>query len=212
MIPGIDGVINDADWLVREAVDREEDSQLRERYILAWKDINGSTKYAYESWARSVPGVVAVKIMDLHPRGQGTVDVVIKGSAGLPTQELIDDVTLVVEENRPINDDARVLSPDPVNVVIEAELVLVSGTAEIILSTVRNRISALFTDPAGLPDVTPLQIGEDLPLDRLTHLIMAVPGIKKINFVLPAGDIQVTESGLAVLQSITLTFSWAGEA
>lgn len=210
IIPGIDAVSNDEDWLTREAVDREEDEQLRERYVLAWQEVNGATKYAYESWARSVSGVIAAKVMDLHPRGQGTVDVLIKGSAGIPTQELIDEVGEVVEENRPINDDAKVLSPDTVPVVITGELVLVSGTPENILTKAEERIQALFLDPAVLDDVIPLTIGEDLTLDRLTHLCMAVSGIKKINWGL-SEDIQVPETGLAVLSSVDLTYTWTDE-
>ncbi|MCG8643352.1 MAG: baseplate J/gp47 family protein [Desulfobacterales bacterium] len=211
VIPGVDAVENPADWLTREAVDNEKNDRLKERYELAWKDINGSTKYAYESWARSVSGVVSAKILDRHPRGQGTVDVVIKGTAGLPTVELIDEVVAVVEENRPVNDDARVLSPEPVNITITAELVLFSGTPDVILATVENRIHAIFTDPSVLPDVAPIKIGEDLTLDRLRHVIMAVGGIKKINWTSPSGDTPVPDTGLAVLEGINLNYVWADE-
>jgi len=210
VIPGIDAVSNDEDWLTREAVDREKDEELRKRYVLAWQEVNGATKYAYESWARSVSGVIAVKVMDLHPRGQGTVDVLIKGSSGIPTQELIDKVKEVVEENRPINDDVKVLPPDPVPVVITGELVLVSGSPEIILTDAEQRIRALFTDPPVLDDVRPLTIGEDITIDLLTHLCMAIPGIKKINWSL-SGDIHVPETGLAVLSSIKFTYIFADE-
>jgi len=210
VIPGIDTVSNGDDWLTREAVDKEEDEPLRERYVLAWKDVNGSTKYAYESWARSVSGVVSVKVMDQHPRGQGTVDVIVKGAAGIPSQELIDAVFKVTESNRPINDDVKVVSPVPVNAAIDGELVLVSGTPEIILAGVENRIQALFQDPPVLAGVDPLEISEDLTIDRLTHVAMAVPGIKKINWGM-AGDIQVPDNGLAILQSLNLTTTWAEE-
>jgi hypothetical protein len=47
-------------------------------------------------------------------------------------------------------------------------------------------------------------------LDRLTHLAMAVKGIKKINWGMSI-DIQVPETGLAVLGGINLTYAWAGE-
>ena len=211
VIPGVDMVENPDGWLTREAVDNEKNDRLKERYELAWKDINGSTKYAYESWARSVSGVVAAKILDRHPRGQGTVDLVIKGTAGLPTAELIDEVAAVVEANRPVNDDAGVLSPDPVNITITAELVLFSGTPDVILATVENRIHAIFTDPSVLPDVDPIGIGEDLTIDRLTHVIMAVGGIKKINWTFPSGDTPVPDTGLAVLEGINLSYVWAGE-
>jgi uncharacterized phage protein gp47/JayE len=211
VISGIDTVSNGDDWLTREAVDKEEDEPLRERYELAWKDVNGNTKYAYESWARSVSGVVAVKVMDQHPRGQGTVDVILKGSAGIPTQELIDEVFAVIESKRPMNDGAKVLAPDPLNATISGELVLVSGTPETIKADVENRIYALFQDPPRMNDVAPLEISEDLTIDRLTHLAMAVPGIKKINWSMD-GDIQVPDTGLAVLDAVNLTTTWAGEA
>jgi uncharacterized phage protein gp47/JayE len=210
VIPGIDAVSNDADWLSREAVDQENDDPLRERYALAWQESNGVTKYAYESWARSVSGVVAVKVMDQHPRGQGTVDVIIKGSAGIPTQELLDEVGAAIALKRPLNDDAKVLSPVPVEVSITGELVLVSGTPDNILAEVEERIRALFQDPPVLDNVAPLEIAEDLTLDRLTHLAMAVKGIKKINWGMSI-DIQVPETGLAVLGGINLTYAWAGE-
>lgn len=209
---GVDGVVNSDDWLTREAVDLEEDEPLRERYVLAWQGISGSTKHAYAYWARGVTGVVAVQIRDSHPRGQGTVDVVLKGSAGIPTQALISEVEKVVEENRPINDDALVTGPEPIEVTIDAEMVLVDGTPDIIKTEVNQRIVAMFTDPNVLDDISPLEIGEDLTLDRLRHVIMAVDGIKKINFAAPSEDLVVPENGLAVLESLILTHAWAGEA
>jgi phage-related baseplate assembly protein len=207
-IPGVDGVINDADSLVVEACDKELDGPLQERYVLAWKNVNGLTKYAYESWARSVPGVISARVMDLHPRGQGTVDVVVKGAAGIPTQELIDKVKEVIEVNRPINDDVKVKGPVPVNAFIEAELVLVSGTPEIILSTATTRINAMFEDPTVFPGIEPLQIGEDLTLDRLGFVLMGISGIKRIKWPEGAGDILVPPDGLAVLTGSRFTLSW----
>lgn len=210
VIDGIDAVTNTSDWLTREAIDKEEDDQLRERYVLAWQALNGVTAAAYKSWALGVDGVIAVTVMDQHPRGDGTVDVLIKGSAGLPTQALINEVAEVVELQRPINDDALVLGPTAVYVTVTGELVLVSGTADSIVSEATTRIQALFQDTAVLDDVTALEIGEDLPLDRLTHLVMAVTGVKKVNWGM--GDVEVAEDSLAVLESVDLTYIWADEA
>jgi uncharacterized phage protein gp47/JayE len=207
-IPGVDGVINDADSLMVEACDKELDGPLQERYVLAWQDVNGLTKYAYESWARSVPGVISARVMDLHPRGQGTVDVVVKGTAGLPTQELLDKVEVVIEANRPINDDVKVKGPVPVPAFIEAELVLISGTPEIILPQAAARISAMFEDPSILAGIEPLQIGEDLTLDRLGYVLMAISGVKRIKWPEGSGDILVPPDGLAVLTGSKFTLSW----
>lgn len=211
VIPGIDSVENRSDWLTSEGSDQEDDESLRERYFLAWLDVNGATKYAYESWARSVEGVISVKILDQHPRGQGTVDVIIRGTAGIPTQELLDAVDEVVQTNRPINDDVMVKGPTPVNVTIEAELELVSGDPDEIMSEAENRLQALFTKPPAIDDIEPLSMGTDLTIDRLTAVVMAIDGVKKITWTLPASDVQVDDDELAVLSSITLTYSWASE-
>lgn len=211
VIPGVDSVENRTGWLTSEGADQEDDEALRERYRLKWAENNGVTKYAYMSWALSVTGVIGTKILDQQPRGQGTVDVVIKGTAGIPTQQLIDDVTAALVDKIPINDDVQVIGPTPVNVDIDAELELVSGSPTAIINEVTTRLNALFEDPSSVSDVMPLQICEDLPMDRLVSVIMAVSGIKKINWTSPTADIQVNDDELAVLNSLNITSVWATE-
>ena len=89
VVPGVDAVENREGWITLEGSDQEGDDSLRERYALAWKVLNGCTKYAYEAWAREIVGVVQVKVRDQHPRGEGTLDVVIIGSAGAPSEALL---------------------------------------------------------------------------------------------------------------------------
>lgn len=216
-IDGIDTVENRADWLSSEGTDAELDPPLFERYTLAWQKLNGCTKHAYRAWALEVTGVVAAKVIDQHPRGQGTVDVVLKGSAGAPTQNLIDAVNAAIngtgndDEQHPINDDVLVKGPTLVPVDHEAELVLSHGDADEILATAANRYRALFEVNDTISDVETLQIGQDLPLDLQRHIYMAIDGIKQINISSPATDITVADDGLAVLQSYSLSFAWASE-
>jgi uncharacterized phage protein gp47/JayE len=210
-IVGVDAVENRSDWLTLEGSDEENDASLRERYALKWKDVNGATRSAYESWARSVTGVVAVTILDHHPRGQGTVDVVLKGAAGVPTDALIAAVDAVVQEMRPINDDVLVKGPTPVDVAVSAQLELVHGDPDGIMAEVENRLRAMFQDPSPVADVAPLQVGEDLTLDRMIHEIMAVSGVKRVIWVNPTADVATPADGLAVLTSVSLTTTWASE-
>jgi uncharacterized phage protein gp47/JayE len=210
-VPGIGSVENREDWLGEEGADEETDAQLHERYALAWLGNNGVTKYAYKSWALSVPGVIAVAVLDQHPRGQGTVDVVVKGSAGIPTDALVAKVEQAVAAHTPINDDWLVKAPVPVPVHIEAQLEFVSGEASSLLAQAEARIRAIFTDPALVEGIAPLQIGEDLTRDRLVGVLMAIPGIKRIIWTSPATDVAVPGNGLAVLESLTLTASEAVE-
>lgn len=210
-ISGVDAVENRSDWLDSEGADEESDEDLRERYVLAWMGVNGCTKYAYESWALSVTGVIAVRISDQHPRGQGTIDVILKGTAGIPTQDLVNAVGAVIEEQRPVNDDVLVKGPTAVNITINAQIELTHGTAADILAEAENRLNALFLDPSPVSDIFPLQIGQDVTIDLLVFVIMAIDGVKKINLTSPVADTQVNDDELAVLESITLTSIWATE-
>ncbi|MGE4297519.1 MAG: baseplate J/gp47 family protein [Desulfovibrionaceae bacterium] len=210
VIPGVEAVANAADWLSSEGADAETDDQLRERYGLRWQENNGCTKYAYQSWALGVTGVIAVRVLDQHPRGQGTVDVIVKGTAGIPTDALIEAVAAVVADNQPVNDDVEVRGPTAVSVSVEATLRITSGDAAAIVAEAEDRVRALFEDPTTVDGIDPLQVGDDLTLDRLVAAIMAVDGVKEIAWTTPAASVVVGDDGLAVLGSLSLTTEWAG--
>lgn len=211
-VSGITRITVKADWLTQEGADTEADHKLTPRIPLAWLGNNGVTKHAYESWVMPVTGVVACRVLDQHPRGQGTVDVIIKGTAGIPTTELLEAVRMVITENYPVNDDWEVRAPQSVAVTLSATLQCYPDTQlEEIKAKAEERVRALFTDPTAVVGITPLQIGEDLTKDRLVAAIMAVPGIKQITWSGTA-DFPVMQDGLAVLTSITLTATVASES
>jgi uncharacterized phage protein gp47/JayE len=207
-VTGVDRIENSAGWITSEGADRETDVKLRERYVLAWMSIGGATRTAYEGWARSVAGVVAATCLGHEVRGPGMVDVVVRGTAGIPSEDLLASVDAVVQEKRPVNDNVLVRGPVSVPVAIEGELVLTGGDPEVIVSDAMARITAMFTDPAPVEEITPLKIGESLTMHRLIAEIMAVDGIKKINFISPVADLDVPVDGLAVLDSMTFTTIW----
>lgn len=208
-VPGIHSIESGQDWLDEEGADTEHDSDLQARYELAWKGISGVNAAAYEKWALETSGVIAVKIRDRHPRGQGTVDVVVRGPEGVPTEKLLSNVKDRVDRDRPMNDNVLVKGPRPVPLYIDAELVLTGGSMDAIIAEAEARLRALFEDPTEYPGVRPLQIGEDLTLDRLTtETMLAADGnCKKISW--KNKGMVVPEDGLAVLEGINLIASWA---
>ncbi len=211
-VEGISGISNEADWLTSEGADEETDAQLQERYALAWAANNGCTKHAYKSWALSVPGVTSVSILDQHPRGQGTVDVVVRGADGLPTEALLEKVRAAIAPNVPINDDWLVKGPEPVPCAIAGEIEYTSGDPAAIVAQAEARIRALFAETSPLSDVAALQIGQDLTLDLLTHTVLAVPGVKRVVWTSPAqAVISVPADGVARLESLSLTTRMAEE-
>ncbi len=211
-IPGVDAVGNLVDWLTSEGADTENDDSLRARYILAWQGNNGCTKYAYESWALSVTGVVAAKIMDQHPRGQGTVDIVIQGTAGVPTAELLAAVDKVIKENVPVNDDELVKGVVSVPLTLAGTLALVHGDPDLIVAQVTQRLNDLFANLQTNEEIDPFRIGDDVILDRIVAVIMAVDGIKQVLWTSPADNIAVSDEGLAILDTANFTTSWAEAA
>lgn len=211
-VESVSGVSNEADWLISEGADEETDAQLQERYALAWAANNGCTKHAYKAWALSVPGVTSVSILDQHPRGQGTVDIVVRGADVLPTEALLEKVRAAIAPNVPINDDWLVKGPQAIPCAISGELEYTSGDPDSIRLAAENRIRALFAETSPLPDVSALQIGQDMTLDLLTHTVMAVPGVKRVSWRSPAHDVvRVPADGVARLESLALSATMAEE-
>jgi phage-related baseplate assembly protein len=158
--------------------------------------------------------VADVKILDQHPRGQGTVDVLIVGSGGIPTNQLLGLVQAKIlgtgngDELVPINDNVEVRGVEPVNVDFAAELELTAGSPEDIVAAASARARALFPGGGTAAGVTRLRVGEDTTLDRIKAQCM-VAGVKKINSSFT--DLSVPENGLAVINSFQLTWKWAAE-
>ncbi len=209
----VTGVTNPAGWLTEEGADEETDAQLRERYALQWQANNGCTKYAYMAWALSVPGVTSVSILDRHPRGQGTVDIVVRGADVLPTAALLEKVRAAIAPNTPVNDDWLVKGPGAVACVIDGTIEYTTGDPDAIRAQAENRLRALFAETSPLADVTALQIGQDLTLDLLTHTVMAVAGVKRVTWTSPTQDVLVVPAdGVARLESLALRAVRAEEA
>jgi len=183
-IPGISEIYNNYNWIDVEGTDIEDIGAMKERYALAWKGLGGCNIYAYESWCLSVDGVHTVKVLDNHPRGQGTIDVVVLGNAGLPSEQLINAVAGVVSEKRPINDDVSVYGPVSIPVRIEAVLVITDPSATATTMTIANQAILALFDP-----LTGLGIGTDVTRDRLVDCMMVNAYVKRIEWISPTWDI-----------------------
>lgn len=202
---GVATVINGAGWLASEGANTETDAQLQERYALQWQANNGCTKHAYKAWALSVPGVTSVSVLDQHPRGQGTVDVVVRGADVMPTMALLDKVRAAVAPNAPINDDWLVKGPVPVDSEVAGVIEYIEGDPDAIIAHAERRIRALFSETSPLSDVEALQIGQDLTLDLLTHAIMAITGVKRVEWTSPSVPVlAVPDDGVARLTALNL--------
>lgn len=210
-VEGISGVTNAADWLIEEGADEESAASLQRRYELAWRAQAGVTRAAYEAAALSVAGVVDVYVADRHPRGEGTVDVVVQGTAGIPTANLLADVRAALDAAIVINHDLLVKAPEAVNVSVKAVLELLSGDADAIRAEAENWVRSMFSS-GDSPAIPRFSIGNDVVRDRLASGIVALSGVKRIRWESPETDVTIPAGGLAVLSSLELETVWVTEA
>ena len=210
-VTGIAAISNEADWLTEEGADKENDASLQRRYILEWKSKAGITRAAYEAAALSVPGVADVFVADQHPRGEGTVDVVVESTAGIPTQSLLDAVLAALDDRIVINHDLLVKSPEPLPVRIAATIEILSGDETAILHAAENWCRAMFQYGSD-PNIPRFSIGRDVIRDRLAAGIVEIAGVKRIVWESPDADITVPVDGLARLEELRLATKWVDEA
>ena len=92
-------ISNRADWIVREGSDTEDDESARTRTLRSWSELaQRAIEDAFINTAEGVPGVLFAQADCNHPRGQGTVDVIVTGTAGTATAGLLALVQEAVEQ------------------------------------------------------------------------------------------------------------------
>jgi phage-related baseplate assembly protein len=202
---------NGADWLLREGADEETDAALQRRYALSWEALGGVTGAKYKAVSLGVSGVADVRVNDQHPRGEGTVDVVVKSTAGLPTATLLEEVTAALDAEIVINHDVLVKGPSPVAVAVDMTLVLLSGDEAATKALAENYIRDAFS---GMNPLVPgIGIGEDVIRDRLASGIVSLPGVKKVVWggSLAGGDLEIAPDALALLESLRIDAEWTDQ-
>ena len=213
-LSGIDYVSNRDGWIVSEGTDTETDPDLRARYWLRCEELaRGATKMAYVGYAQEVNGVVDVEVDDNFPRGMGTVDVYITGTAGLPTQTLVDAVQAVVDDKKPICSDALVKAPAALTIDAAVTVEMLPGEPTAGVQTdalaILNALFIKSADYADLEDLR-LRIGWDVTEDAfITALKRRIPGIKRINCGFDTIPVAISE--IATPGTITVTVSEALE-
>lgn len=96
-LDGVDRITNENEWLYEEGAEAESDESLRKRCLSSYAELATRTiEEKLINAAESVPGVLYARVDAQHPRGQGTVDIIITGSAGAATPELLQKVNAAV--------------------------------------------------------------------------------------------------------------------
>ena len=192
------------DWLTRVCADRgierregESDEDLRSRTLakLASLPASGNADH-YAAWCGEAEGILRVRVLPLN-RGNGTVDIVAVGlDGGAPVQSVLDEAQAIVDAQRPIGADAKVMAAGETALDIAATVTLMDGGD---LTAVETAFSAalaefcrdnalrtrtvsyakvlrLLLDTEGVADVTDFTLCGGSESVALAETAVAVPG------------------------------------
>lgn len=139
------------DWLTKVCADRgvarkdgESDGELRERTLqkLSSLPASGNADH-YAEWCAQVEEILRVRVLPLA-RGNGTVDIVAVGMDGKsPDRTVLEEAQAVVDAERPVGADARVIAATETALDITASVVLMDGGA---VSSVKAAFEAALAD------------------------------------------------------------------
>ena len=122
-VEGITDINNDEGWLTAEGADTEDDEAFRERTLNSWAELSTMPiALKYKNVAESVEGVLYVLVDDMHPRGQGTVDIIVASYAGTAGEELLRKVEEACNGIKGVYDNLLIKSAETVSVDVSLTL------------------------------------------------------------------------------------------
>jgi len=208
-IAGIDSVNNLSDWLVTPGTDDEDDESLRLRSKNKWYQLSsGGTRESYINWAQEITGVMVVQVDDEHPRGQGSVDVIITSASGIPSAELISQVQDHLNIKKPLCSNVLVVAPTPITVNWDVMLYVNKEHGELadIESQGAEIIDIMYrygeTDHPEIKKISPTQ--GVIRAQAISNL-MTIDYVENVVITAPAADVAGASRGLVVKGTVNVT-------
>lgn len=194
-------ISNGKDWIVREGCDIEDDESARTRTLRSWSELGQrAIEDAFINVAEGVPGVLFAQADCQHPRGQGTVDVIITGTAGEATEGLLEQVREAVEEIAGPYDNILVKSSITVAQDID---VTVTGTNAATDEEIVSRVQAILTELLAVRKGRKLY---ELTLSDINHAIRSgYQESTNVKIAVPAQDIQLERDKVIILGAVSVT-------
>ena len=192
---------NAEDWIVREGSDTEDDEGRRTRALRSWSELAArSIEDTFINAAEAVQGVLFAQADCDHPRGQGTVDVIVTGTAGEATEGLLDEVRDAVDKIAGPYDNVLVKSSTTVSQDIEVT-VSTSDVSE--NEDIKNGISAI------LAELLAVRKGRRFNELRRSDINFAIrsnySAATNAEIITPAEDVVLEKDKVITLGSVSVT-------
>lgn len=198
---GVDEITNAEDWITREGSDTEDDDGLKTRTLRSWAELAARPiEDTFINAAESVPGVLFAQADCQHPRGQGTVDVIVTGTAGEATEGLLDAVREAVDKIAGPYDNILVKS----SVVVPQDIEVVVTTDDVSDDDeVEGKVASVLTE---LLAVRKGRKFYELTLSDINHAIRdSYTASTNVEVVTPAQDVKLDKDKVITLGDVTVT-------
>lgn len=209
-IEGMDHVSNDmtedGDWLEREGADIEKLESFRARIGESWSELTEvTTESKLKQAVMEVDGVIGVKIDAQHPRGQGTTDIIIMGSMGEASPELLkraEEKTAYLKGNYDdfLYKSAEVVKQDIVLTIYLDKGISLDGAAGRAEEIIRNMLQ-----------IDKRQELNCIYRDDIRYVIMEkIAGCRRIVFQQPESDIELEKDKVVMPEEIQVAVQHLG--
>ena len=194
-------ITNNNDWITQEGSDMEDDESARTRTLRSWAELaQRATEDSFINAAESVPGVLFAQADCSHPRGQGTVDVIVTGTAGEATEGLLEAVRVEVEKIAGPYDNRLVKS----SVTVPQDIAITVTTAD---TSADEEISLYITTI--LTELLTVRKGRklyELNLSDINHAIRSrYSSATNVAITVPEQDIKLEKDKVIILGDVTIT-------
>lgn len=198
---GIDEITNGPDWITREGSDTEDDDGLKTRTLRSWSELAARPiEDTFINAAEAVPGVLFAQADCQHPRGQGTVDVIVTGTAGDATEGLLEAVREAVDKIAGAYDNILVKS----SVTVAQDIEVIVTTSDVTdAEEIKARVAAILTE---LLAVRKGRKFYELTRSDINHAIRSgYSASTNAEVVTPAQDVKLDKDKVITLGAVSVT-------
>lgn len=194
-------ITNGEDWITQEGSDTEDDTSARTRTLRSWSELaQRATEDAFINAAEGVTGVLFAQADCDHPRGQGTVDVIVTGTAGEATEGLLASVREAVDKIAGPYDNIIVKSS--VTIAQDIAVAVTTGTADTD-AEITARVEAILAELLSVRKGRKLY---ELTLSDINHAIRSgYSGATNAEITTPAADVTLDKDKVITLGAVTVT-------
>ena len=198
----LDSISNGEDWIIREGSDTEDDESFRGRGLRSWAELSQrAIEDSFINAAESVAGVLFAQADCAHPRGQGTVDVIVTGTAGEATEGLLKEVRAAVDKIAGPYDNILVKSSQ--NIEQDIAVTVTIGDAALTDEEVERRVEAILTELLAVRKGRKLN---ELNLSDINHAIReGLSSATNVKITTPADGVLLTKDKVITLGAVTVT-------